>query len=97
MRRPVPLIAVRAVERAVVPGMAGLLIGPRHQGHRVWTRATAQYLLERLGPRDQDQAPGVLHRPTVVRGVVEELLWIGDFCPNIDEQAESAGRQFSAP
>src|SRR5215472_565423 len=93
----VPLIAVRAVERAVVPGMAGLLVGPRHQGHRVWSRATAQYLLERRGPRDQDQAPGVLYRPAVAHRVVEELRWIGDFHPDIDEQAEPAGRQFSSP
>ena len=67
--------------------MAGLLVGPRHQRHGVRGRATAQYLLERLGPRDQYQAPGVLNRPAVVHGLVEELLWIGDFCPNIDEQA----------
>ena len=91
-----PLIAVGAVERPVVPGLAGLFVGPRHQGHRVGSRATAQYLLGRLGPGDQYQAPGVLNRPAVVHGVVEELLWVGDFRPNIDEQAESVGRQFSA-
>ena len=77
--------------------MAGLLVGPRHQRHRVRGRATAQDLLERLGPWDQHQAPGVLNRPALVHRVVEELLWIGDFCPDIDEQAEAAGRQFSAP
>jgi hypothetical protein len=39
----------------------------------------------------------VLNRPAEVDGVVEELLWIGDFRPNTDEQAESVGRQFSSP
>jgi hypothetical protein len=73
----VPLLAVRAIQRALVPGAARMPIGgPGHECRSVWTLAPAQDRLAGLWTGHEDQAATVFDRPSVVHGVVEETLEI---------------------
>jgi hypothetical protein len=62
---------------------------PPHERHRVRPRATTQHNLARANAGDQDDPTIVLDRPAVVLRVVQELLAIGDLCPDAHEQAKA--------
>ena len=73
---------------AIIPGGARALIcRPTHERHRVraWTPTQDDLVRARAG--DQDDSTTVLDRPAVMQRIVEELVAIGDLCPNAHEQA----------
>src|SRR5581483_11990819 len=86
--RAVPLLLVRAIMGAVIPGVSCDPTGrPPEECHRIWSLFTPEY--SRRGAGGKTDASIILDSPSEVGGVVRKLRWIGDLGPDRDKRTKS--------